>query len=372
MSKNKKKVAIMGAGIAGLSCTYELEKFGITPDVFEIMDEVSGQGINHTVGWMKVMYRPIKDPLVYLKKQYGFNLRPIEEIRRVNFYSNNNSATLEGNLGYIHLSGPDKRSLYYQLLPKIKTPIKFSEVVNFRDLAEDYEHVVIANGNSDIAELCGLWKTDVAGYVRGATVYGDFDPQTIVMWFNTEYAQHAYAYFVPWSDRKGSLILNMLEVTVQGADTCWQRFLDDINWNIEIAEIWEKTHHLGHLERHIYDNLIFTGAAGGFLDPLFAFGNIATIESGGAAAKHIAKRADFNKEVKLWLQRNHSSLRLRRYVDKFSNEDFDKMLDYLKTPGFRTLATRANVNLISLLSNVANTLVSKKIDTVLHPKEGEK
>jgi len=32
------KVAIVGAGIAGLSCAYELEKYGIRPDIFEVQD----------------------------------------------------------------------------------------------------------------------------------------------------------------------------------------------------------------------------------------------------------------------------------------------------------------------------------------------
>ncbi len=366
---NKKRVAILGAGIAGLTCAYELERNGIYPDVYEIQDQLGGRGFNHTLGWMNVMYKPIKDPLIFLRKKYGFDIKPIAQIKRLEFRSKNNSATIQGNLGYIHLSGPDKRSLYYQIYPYIKkSNIKFGEIANFRELARDYDHLVMANGYTELTELCDLWNTDVAGFVRGATVYGKFDPETIYMWFDTDFAQHAYAYFIPWSDKKGSLTLNMLETTVHGAEICWHRFLDAINWDIEIAEIWETAHALGHLDKHLYDNIIFTGAAGGFLDPLFAFGNVGSFESGGAAARHITGVSNFYEDTKFFRDRNKNLRKIRRYVDKFTNKDFDKVLDVIKTPAFRTFATKGNLNLVSILSKLEGHFVDKeKYQRILYP-----
>ena len=37
------KIAIIGAGIAGLSCALECEKLGVTADIFER---------NHSIGWV--------------------------------------------------------------------------------------------------------------------------------------------------------------------------------------------------------------------------------------------------------------------------------------------------------------------------------
>lgn len=369
IGKRQKTVAIIGAGAAGLACAFNLEKFGIYPDVYEIQERIGGRGFDHTLGWMNIMYRPMKDPLVYLNKKYGYNIKPMAEIKRLVINSPNNSVSIDGKLGYIHLSGPDRRSIYHQIYPYIKNSnFKFAQDINFRQLSEDYDHVVMANGYTDMAELCGLFNTDVAGYVRGATVYGHFDPETIYMWFNTEFAQHAYAYFVPWSDRKGSLTLNMLETTVHGAAVCWKRFIDHINWDIEIGDIWETPHALGHLDKLIYDNIIFTGAAGGFLDPLFAFGNVGSLVSGGAAALHIAGAGDYYEETKFFIERNKKARTLRRYVDKFTNDDFDKMVGFLKTPMFRTLAASSNLNMVSILAKFVKTLVDpEKIDRVFYP-----
>lgn len=365
----KKRVAIMGAGVAGLSCAFNLEKYGIYPDIYEIQDQIAGRGFDHTLGWMNIMYRPIRDPLKFLNNKYGYNIKPMAEIKRLVMISPKNSVTIDGKLGYIHLSGPDRRSIYQQVYPLItKSNFKFSEVANFRELAQDYDHVVMANGYTELTELCGQWNTDVAGFVRGATVYGDFDPETIYMWFNTDFAQHAYAYFVPWSDRKGSLTLNMLETTVHGGAICWNRFIDYLDWKIEIGDIWETVHNLGHVDKYFYDNIIFTGAAAGCLDPLFAFGNVASFVSGGAAAIHLAGKGDYLNETKFFRERNKKLRTVRRYIDKFTNDDFDKLVEFLKTPAFRTMATKTNVNFVNIISKFVKTLVDpEKTDRILYP-----
>lgn len=359
------RIAIIGAGVSGLSCTYELEKYGVRPDLYEVQDMVMGRGFNHVAGWMNVMYRPIHDAIDYLKQEYGIVVKPMERVERVNFYSADNSATLTGKLGYILLMGPGKGSVYNQLLEHVRTPVKYSQVVNFRQLAKEYDHVVVATGTPEIPMVLGNWRTDIAGYVRGATVAGQFDPRTIVMWFNTRWAQRGYAYFVPWNDRKGSLILNMQETGPHGAKICWQQFLDWIGWDIEIVETYETTHNIGHVYQNRHSNLIFTGLAGGFVDPLFAFGQIASIASGAAAAKAIVEGAEFDKLVHIWHRRNRQLRMFRRYVDKFSDRDYDRALAVVKSPMFRTLLSRSNVNIIYILSKLANILVRHKIENAI-------
>lgn len=365
MTSTNKRVAILGAGVSGLSCAFELEKHGIYADIFETNKHVSSRGFNHALGWISLMYRPVKDPMLYLEEKYDLPLRAMEEIRKVNFYTANNAATLTGKLGYIHMAGPDERGIVAQLKAFVKSPIHFNAIVNFRDLAQEYEHVVIATGSPEIPKLLGIWKTDVVGYVRGATVKGNFDPYTVVMWLNTDYAQHAYGYFVPWNDRKGSLIINNLEITNHASKRMFDKFMADIKWDIEFEEFHETPHTIGHVKRHQIDNLYIVGLAGGFLDPLFAFGSIECIESGIAAARSIALGEDFTKQIHLWLRRNQQLLMMRRYVDKFKNEDFDRAFEVVKTPGFRSLVSKTNINIIYLLSKMANTFAGDKVDRVL-------
>lgn len=360
------KIAIMGAGIAGLACAYELEKYGIRPDIYEIQDTPGGRGINHMAGWMNIMYRPIKDAVEYLKKDFDIVLKPMERVTRVDFYSKNETASMIGpKLGYTVLMGPAQGSVYHQLLDHVRTPIRYGQIVNFRELSHDYDHVVVATGNPDIPMVLGNWRTDIAGYVYGATVTGEFNPQTIKMWFNTEWAQRAYGYFVPWNDRKGSLLLNMQEVGSLGAVKCWNKFLGDLKWDIEILETYETPHNIGHVYQRRYKNIIFAGLSGGFLDPLFAFGQIAAIDSGASAAKAIVEGADYDKLVTNWLRRNENLRIMRRYVDKFRDEDFDLALRLINTPYFRVIASRSTVNLIYILSKLAKVMVRHKIERTI-------
>ncbi len=361
----KKKVAIMGAGVAGLACALELERHDIYPDIFEAGKQVGSRGFNHALGWINLMYRPVKDPMLHLEKKYNLPLRAMEEIRRVNFYTKNNSATLEGKLGYIHMAGPDERGLVPQLKSFVKSPIHFNAIVNFRELAKEYDHVVVATGTPEISKLLGVWHTDVVGYVRGVNCKGYFDPYTVGMWMNTEYCQRGYGYFVPWNDRKGSLILNMLEITHAAAGKLFDKFMADLNWDIEFEDWHETPHTIGHVDRHQVDNIYLVGLAGGFLDPLFAFGSIECLESGVAAARSIALGEDFNKQIHLWIRRNRQLLMMRRYVDKYTDEDFDKTFEIVKTPGFRSLVTKTDINAIYLISKLANTFANEKVNSIL-------
>jgi len=362
----KLKVAIMGAGIAGISCAFELEKYGIRPDIYEIQDAVGGRGFDHTAGWMNIMYRPIKDAVEYLKNDFGIVVKPAERVKQVDFYSKNESVSMRGpKMGYILHVGPSPGSVYHQLLGHIRTPVKYGQIVNFRELSHDYDYVVVATGTPEIPMVLGNWRTDIAGYVYGANVAGEFDPQTIKMWFNTEWTQRAYAYFVPWNDRKGSLIINMQEVGSHGARKCWRKFLDAIKWDIEILETYETPHNIGHVYQRRYKNMFFVGLSGGFLDPLFAFGQIAAIDSDASVARAIVEGADYDKLLSNWIRRNRDLRIMRRYVDKFSDDDFDKAMRIIKTPFFRTLASRSNVNLVNILSRMAKVMVSHKIDRTI-------
>lgn len=72
---NKLKIAIIGAGTAGLSCALECEKLGVTAEVFER---------HHAVGWiwpsvsswLDIFSRRYgSDPIKYIKDTYDINIK---------------------------------------------------------------------------------------------------------------------------------------------------------------------------------------------------------------------------------------------------------------------------------------------------------
>ena len=68
-----KKVAIVGAGPAGISCACELRKAGFEVDVFEEKSLPSGLTV-HGVAPYKITNEEVIDEMLYLEKQFGYTI----------------------------------------------------------------------------------------------------------------------------------------------------------------------------------------------------------------------------------------------------------------------------------------------------------
>lgn len=65
------RVAIIGAGLSGLSCANRLKKYGITPIVFEKKSRVGGALCSACIN-LRFFSNSVVDPFVYLKNKYDF------------------------------------------------------------------------------------------------------------------------------------------------------------------------------------------------------------------------------------------------------------------------------------------------------------
>ena len=70
---NGKKVAVIGAGPAGIACACELRLLGYTVDVYEAKPLPSGLGMHGTAPY-KITNREVVDEIDYLQIKLGFNL----------------------------------------------------------------------------------------------------------------------------------------------------------------------------------------------------------------------------------------------------------------------------------------------------------
>jgi dihydropyrimidine dehydrogenase (NAD+) subunit PreT len=70
---NGRKVAIIGAGPAGIACACELRTLGYTVDIFEAKDKPSGLTV-YGVAPYKITNEEVLDEMDYLQKQLGYNI----------------------------------------------------------------------------------------------------------------------------------------------------------------------------------------------------------------------------------------------------------------------------------------------------------
>lgn len=70
---NGKKVAVIGAGPAGISCACELRMLGFAVDVFEAKQKPSGLTV-HGVAPYKITNREALDEMDYLEQQFGYKV----------------------------------------------------------------------------------------------------------------------------------------------------------------------------------------------------------------------------------------------------------------------------------------------------------
>jgi len=70
---NGRKVAVIGAGPAGISCACELRMLGYNVDIFEAKDKPSGLAVHGTAPY-KITNQEVLDEVEYLQSQLGFNI----------------------------------------------------------------------------------------------------------------------------------------------------------------------------------------------------------------------------------------------------------------------------------------------------------
>ncbi|MDW7652413.1 MAG: NAD(P)-binding protein, partial [Bacillota bacterium] len=97
-------VAIMGAGLAGLSCALTLEKHGIKPTIFEKRRQVGDRFPNGEI-ILSALSSPHVDPLAYLSETYEIHLQPTGHIGKLTVYSEHEKAQISGQLGFSNLRG---------------------------------------------------------------------------------------------------------------------------------------------------------------------------------------------------------------------------------------------------------------------------
>ena len=114
---NGKKIAIIGAGPAGIACACELRTLGYEVDIFEAKDKPSGLTV-YGIAPYKISNEEVLKEVAYLQNQLGFNIKynsAITSKDQINKLENDYDAIFLGvglgNTANLELDGEDKNGV---------------------------------------------------------------------------------------------------------------------------------------------------------------------------------------------------------------------------------------------------------------------
>jgi len=176
---NGKKVAVIGAGPAGISCACELRLHGYEVDIFEAKSQPSGLSLYGCAPY-KITNEEILEEMTYLQKQFDFNVKyksPIQTAEQLKQLESQYDAIFLGiglgDTSSIRLKGEDMENCI--------GATEFIEQVKLNPLSVKVGQkvIVIGGGNTamDAASECARLGAEVVilAYRRNKEAMGAYD-----------------------------------------------------------------------------------------------------------------------------------------------------------------------------------------------------
>lgn len=344
------RIAIVGAGLAGLACAHELERLGHRCEIFEKRDRV-GKMFNTVETMLEALTTdPTKDVFETLRQELHLPVNPANHITRLVLHSRSRESLIRGRVGYTTIRGPEERSLEQQLARHCRSPIHFDQNPDVEALMAEYDWVVVATGSPKWPKHFGLWERDIAWYVRGANVIGDFNPGELHFYFDTRYAGTGYAMIAPFDGRMASAGVGVPDTTEEQLEAYWNRFRQEQGrfWEQVEDEYKLECYEMGRVRQRVLDNVIFVGNAGGFIEPLGITGQSSSLASGVYAARKLALGDDqFDRFAARWDHYYADLMRLRLNVNAWSDQEMERFVG-MAGRGVGSVLIRSPLNLLDL------------------------
>ncbi|MFZ4452409.1 NAD(P)/FAD-dependent oxidoreductase [Salibacterium aidingense] len=345
------KVAIMGAGLSGLSCAIMLERNGITPTIFEKRSRTGDRFVNGEA-FMSFLTKPIDDVVRYLAEEFQLYIQPVSPINRLSFHSENENAIIDAQTGFINIRGRHRLSLENQLTDQLQTDIQFHASKSYESMLREYTHVILAPGDASYAEKLRNFTEKLSVSLKGAIVEGEFDNDHVRVWLNNEIAPNGYAYLLPLSSSKANLVMaypDAVSASKEQTEKQWALLLNSacaqVNQHLHVTDQFQITNYkIGLCHAPRIGNTFFTGNCFGAIMPFLGFGQFESILTGIYAAYDICGYGKYEDYTKPLRKSFHDSFILRRGMETLNNDAFNFIVKQLNGRiGERLFSTDRNI-----------------------------
>lgn len=358
------KVAIVGAGLGGLSCAFQLEKYNIDYTIFE-RNGFIGEGVTHVSAFLNVLDRSKGNGLKYFNDKYGLKICKLNDVHEVMHYGPNvKSLVKRKNMGQFMYRGRSPQSYKVQLFKQLKNPkIYLNTIGDPHKLSKEYDHVVLATGDPYAAIETGCWQNWIKTIVKGVVIEGNFNKNRLVAWVNKDYCKKGYAYLTPISSKLASLVLIVTDIHEKEINMYWNKFIQTENIHNKVLESFVMEHITGYCYPQKLNNIYFVGNSSGGIDPFLGFGQLNSITQGLMSAVSIAENKDFYKLTKDLVKRNMWMYELRKKFNNLTNDQYDMLIKSIKYPVINQVAYHTDIDLVKFLGKPLR-LISKLKDKI--------
>jgi flavin-dependent dehydrogenase len=361
------EIAIMGAGLSGLACAITLERNGITPTIFEKRDKVGDRFVNGEV-LMDIFTRPIQDCIASLSDDYGIYLKPLSSIQKMELFSKNEKAIIEGHLGFINIRGREEDSFESQLVQQVNSTIHYKSEKTLEQLQKEYTHVVLATGDGAYAKKAKNFREDLSVSIKGATVEGSFDRYTVMAWIDYDLSPYGYCFLIPYSETEANISLAIPDfpenanVNIDNLwDTFYRRVQSQLKQELPITDEFQITKYLmGICMSPRIGNTFYVGNNFGTMMPFMGFGQYASIISGVNAAYDLCGHGNYEELMEPLRQSYEDGLVLRRAMEQLSNEGIDQVVRLLQGYWGERIMLKKTINPLKLASNILRPYIKMK------------
>ncbi len=327
----------MGAGLSGLACAITLEKNGVTPTIYEKRSKVGDRFVNGEA-LLSIFTRPVHDCVESFSEKYGIYLKPTSNIQKIEFFSKNEMAIIEGQLGFTNIRGREQDSFEKQLEEQTKSSIHFNSDETYEQLIRKHSHVVMATGDGAYAKKTRNFREDLTVSIKGVTVEGTFDRYTVLTWIDYDLAPFGYCYLIPFSEKEANIsiaIPDLPENEAVNINNLWSVFYEKVRSQLKqelpITDQFQITGYpIGICKSGRIGNTFHVGNCFGTTMPFMGYGQYASILSGIYAAYDLCGLGKYEELMKPLRQSYQDSIVLRRSMEQLSNKGLDLIIHSLQ------------------------------------------